>query len=180
MQHGDPLGLLRQSWNQCYGSGSRTDDDYILIRIVQIFGPELRMNRSALEVLNSGNLSFQGVVIVIISGCKDDVASVDVFDGAVHIDGQLPGRLIGGPVRMSYFMAVLYFLVNSTFLPPYLSSAQCSLLEVARIFLSSRLEIILEAGKQTYRSRLFQILTNSHSVRNAFRVRPWPRKKQVS
>ena len=49
LQHGDVGGALRHFRNQGDRGGAAADDDYLLARVVQLLGPELRMHDRAFE-----------------------------------------------------------------------------------------------------------------------------------
>ncbi len=100
LQHGDVLGRLGQGGNQGHGCGPAPDHHHLLAPAVEIVRPELRMNDTALELVQAGKLGLVPVVVAVVPATREDEATGEVDDlaGVGALGGDVPAHLVAGPV----------------------------------------------------------------------------------
>ena len=86
LQHGDVGSCLCERRQQSHGRWATAHDDHFLVLVVEIIGPELGMENSALEILNACYMAAQRFFIVVIPGAEDDEACVEARFMAIFVD----------------------------------------------------------------------------------------------
>lgn len=126
LEHRDLLGLGREVWQQRDCRCARADDHNLLVGDVQVLRPELRMDDLALELVESGDMRRQRMLVVIVPGAEDDeprlypdgqglLLLLIVAVVVVHVDVQVPEILFRGPVGRGQMVAILDVPVDSGF-----------------------------------------------------------------
>ena len=99
LQHGHVASLGRQGRDQGGRRRARADHHHLLVRIVQVFGPGLRMDDGALEVGHAGPLRRIALVVVVIALAHPQEAAGEgqgLAGGGLHrVHG--PELLLAGP-----------------------------------------------------------------------------------
>nr|POE48055.1 hypothetical protein CFP56_01383 [Quercus suber] len=113
LQHGDLSGLLGQVGEKGDGGGAAADDDDVLAGVVEILGPELRVDGLTLEVVDAGNVGLEGLIVVIVSGGVDHEAGAEGLLLAGHVGLNGPELVVGGPVGGGHLVLEADVLVNA-------------------------------------------------------------------
>ena len=113
LQHCHVRGGFRHRRDERDGGGAAADHDDVLTRIVEVGGPELRVDDAAGEALGAlerGRVAL--VVIVIARAHAEEVARIaERAVGPVRL--HRPARLGGGPARRQYLGAEAYVAVDA-------------------------------------------------------------------
>lgn len=76
LQHGDVFGLFRHDGQDGDGGCARADDDDFFIRVIEIFGPELRVNDVAAKLVDAWDIGFQRLRVVVVARAQQHEAAL--------------------------------------------------------------------------------------------------------
>lgn len=104
------LGQGGQVWDEGDGSGAAADNDNFFVGEVISSGPKLRVYHFAFEIFNTGDSSWERVVVVVITGAQDDEGCrIDLFVTLV-IHTQRPFLSLARPVTADDFVPKVHIL----------------------------------------------------------------------
>lgn len=92
-------GLLRQLRHQSDRSRAAADHHDALAGIIDIVGPELRVDDPAVEILDPGEVGRVAPGVIVIAGGHEQEGAGESDFGAVAIRHHGPQRVVARPVR---------------------------------------------------------------------------------
>ena len=80
--------------------GAAADHHHALARVVEVFGPRLRVHDGALEPVHAGEVGLVAVVVAVVAAAREHEAAgeLDGLAGVGALGGDVPAGLLGGPV----------------------------------------------------------------------------------
>ena len=113
LEHGDLGGLFGDLGKEGDGGRTTADNHHRLVVVVEILGPELRVDGLALEVAQSRDGALQGLIVVVVSGTENDEARGVGLGLALVVDIQGPDIIGAGPVGGDEFVLEMNMVVDA-------------------------------------------------------------------
>lgn len=119
LHHGDVLRLVRQTGQEGNGRGAATHDGNLFSFVVQVRGPELRVDDLAREILQGWDLGLERPVVVVVATPYDQCRCLQVNRLlSVRHHRQGPDLLVRGPACGDDLVVKANVLIN-----PFISHA---------------------------------------------------------
>lgn len=116
LDHDHFRGGLGEVGEEGDGRGAAADDDDALVRVIEVLGPELRVDYAAFEGLEAGDRGGAWGLVVVVAGSENDELSLYFSCEAVMVHGQCPLLGLGRPVHRLDFVSVSDAVIDAVLL----------------------------------------------------------------